>query len=246
MMVASRDLSSLDLLSAGVIMNLSHYYLMDPHVNHGDGEKRIEAGGETFPAHDQAAVLPLELRKCALGLKAWGVLFEGTPPRLFRLPDPFRNLRPDPTTPEAMTESLGVVPGIRREDLKPLARSAPFACMDAAGIQQGEDLRPLVAVHRRRARGQWHACRVSKAVDEDAFAFPAIGYALTAALARGKMKRQWRRSAIESSHVPRPAPAGGPSSWRGSHRPASAGAADGRHSWRPIAAHAGGRTSGSP
>jgi hypothetical protein len=107
---------------------------MNPHVNHGNGEKRVEAGCQTFPADNQAAVLPLEPRNCALSLEARDVLFAGPPTRLFGFPDPFGDLRPDTAFPEAMAESLRVVPFIRCEDLEPLARSAPFARADAEGI----------------------------------------------------------------------------------------------------------------
>jgi hypothetical protein len=151
-------------------MNLSHYQLVDPHVHYGDREKRVEADYETFTADHQAAVLPLEPRTCSLSLDAWDVLFEGAPARLFGVPDPFGHLRPDPACPEAVAESLRVVPFIRREDLEPLALSTPLARADAAGIQQWKDLGPLVAVRRRGARRPWHALCVRGAVDEDACA----------------------------------------------------------------------------
>jgi hypothetical protein len=122
-------------------------------VNHGDGEERIEAGDETFPAHHQATVLPLEPRKCALSVKAWDVLFEGAPTRLSGLPGSFRNLRSDSTAPEAMTESLGVVPFIRREDLEPLARSgAPPAGRGPARVRQAGAPPETPAGHHDRQR----------------------------------------------------------------------------------------------
>src|SRR5919108_832643 len=62
-------------------------HVMDPQVNHGDGEKRVEAGDETFPADHQAAVLPLEPRTCSRRLEARDVLFEGAPTRLFGVHD---------------------------------------------------------------------------------------------------------------------------------------------------------------
>jgi hypothetical protein len=95
---------------------------MDPHVNDGDGEKRVEAGAETFPADNQAPVLALEPRKRLLSLQARDILFEGAPTWFFDFPDPFRNLRPDPALPEAMAEGFRVVPLIRRDDLEPLTR----------------------------------------------------------------------------------------------------------------------------
>jgi hypothetical protein len=77
-------------------MNLSPYHLMDPHANDGDREKRGEAGAETFPADNQAAVLALEPCKRSLSLTAGDILFEGAPTWFFDFPDPPRNLRPDP------------------------------------------------------------------------------------------------------------------------------------------------------
>jgi len=53
-------------------------------------------------------------------------------------------------------------------------------------IQQRDDVGPFVTTGGRCACRQWHASGVREAVDEDAFAFPAIGNALTTALARGK------------------------------------------------------------
>ena len=89
-----------------LIKNLSHYEPLDPHMNDSDGEERVEAGGDSFPAHDQAAVLPLEPGKRPLGLEARDVLFHGAPTRLSRLPHPFGDLGPDTTGAEAMTEVL--------------------------------------------------------------------------------------------------------------------------------------------
>ena len=45
---------------------------MDPLVHHGAGAKRVEAGRETCPADDQAAVLALEPRNRPLGVEAVG------------------------------------------------------------------------------------------------------------------------------------------------------------------------------
>jgi hypothetical protein len=67
-------------------------------------------------------------------------------------------------------------------------------------------------------------------MDEDTFAFPAIGDPLTAAFARGKTSHPRRHTAIESSRVPRRARVGA-LAWRpASHRLASAAATDARHS----------------
>jgi hypothetical protein len=78
-------------------MNLSHYYVMDPHAHHDNGKKRVEARGETFPAHDQSAVLPLQPGKRPLDLDARDLLFDRSPPRFATLPHPVGN--PGPDTP---------------------------------------------------------------------------------------------------------------------------------------------------
>jgi hypothetical protein len=203
---------------------------MDPQVNHGDGEKCVEADRETFPADDQAAVLPLEPCKRPLGLEARDGLFDGAPPRLSGFPYTLGDLGPDPASAESMAEVLSIIPFIRRQDPEPFARSALFAGADVEGIQQGEDLRSLIAIRRCCACGQRHASTVRETVDENTFAFPAIRDALTAAFARGKRLRPRHHSATESGPVPRPARAGELASRPGSHRPASAAAIDARRS----------------
>jgi hypothetical protein len=87
---------------------------MDPYVNHGHGKKRVEAGGQTLPAHDQAAVLTLKPGKRPLGLVARHVLFDRPPPRFAALSRPFGDLGPDLAPAEAMTEVFGVIPLIHR------------------------------------------------------------------------------------------------------------------------------------
>ena len=104
-------------------------------MKHRDGEERIEAYRETFPAHDQAAVLALEPRKRPLGLEARNVLFHGAPTRLFGVPHPFGNLRSNPTFPESIAKIFGVIALIRRQHFEPFARSAPFPRADVEGAQ---------------------------------------------------------------------------------------------------------------
>jgi hypothetical protein len=148
---------------------------MNPHVNHGHGKKRVEACGETFPAHDQAAVLPLKPGKRPLDLVARDLLLDRPPSRLVALPHPFGNLGPDTASAEAMTEVFGIIPLIHCQNREAFPWSASFAGADVEGIQPRHDLSPLVAIGRRRACGQWHARPVRAAMDEDTFAFPAIG-----------------------------------------------------------------------
>jgi hypothetical protein len=108
---------------------------MDLHVNHGYDKKRVEAGGEMFPAHHQAVVLPLKPGKRLLGLVAGDALFDRPPPRLTALPHPFGNLGPDTASAEAMPEIFGVIPLILRQHLEAFAWSAAFAGANVEGIQ---------------------------------------------------------------------------------------------------------------
>src|SRR5918999_5356090 len=206
---------------------------MNPHVNQSYGKKRVEASGETFPADNQAAVLALEPRKRPLGLITGHILFDRPPPRCAALPYPFGNLGPDAASAETMPKVCGVIPLIHCQHLGSFTRSAACASADVQGIQQREDLGPLVTIGRRGARGQRQARALREAMDEDAFAFAAIGDALTAAFSRGKTSRPRRRTATESCHVPQRARGGALASRPASRRPASAAATDAPRSWRP-------------
>ena len=121
-------------------------------MNQRDCEKRVEAGRETFPTHDQAAVLALEPRKRPLGLEARNILFNRSSTRLFGLPYPFGDLRADPTSAEALAQVFGVIAFVRRQHLEPFTWSAPLTRADVQGIQQWNDLGPLVTIRGRGAR----------------------------------------------------------------------------------------------
>src|SRR5918911_689527 len=186
-------------------------------MNHGNGEKGIKASGQTLPADDQAAVLALEPGKGPLSLIARDLLFDRPSPRLAAFPDAFRNLGANAAGAEAPAEVFGIIAFIRCQHLEAFAWSALFTRTDVQGVQQWDDLGPLVSVRGRGARGQRHASTIREAMDEDTFAFPAIRDALTAAFARGKTKHPRRRTATESSHVPQQA-RGGVLAWQPASR----------------------------
>jgi hypothetical protein len=177
---------------------------MHPHMNHRHREKRVEADGETFPTDNQSAVFALEPGTCPLRLEARHVLVDGASTRLVRLPHPFRELGPDPAAAELMPEILGVIPCIGRDDSEPCAWSPPCTRTETEGIQGREDWGPFVTIGGRRARGQRHTSRIRETVEEHAFPLPAMGDALTTALARGKQSRPRPHTATESTRVPRP------------------------------------------
>jgi hypothetical protein len=104
-------------------------------VDHGNGQKRVEAHRDTFPPDDQPAVFLLEPGKRPLGLEAWHLLFDWSITGFLRLPDPFRHLPSDATAPELLAEGFGIIPFIRCEDLEAFPRSARFARMDLDGIE---------------------------------------------------------------------------------------------------------------
>ena len=106
-------------------------------MDHGDDKKRVEASGETFPAHDQSTVLPLKPGKRPLDLEARDRLFDRPPPRLAALPYPFGNLGPDTACAKAMTEVFGIIALICGQDLGPFARAAPLAGTDVEPSSSG-------------------------------------------------------------------------------------------------------------
>lgn len=144
-------------------------------MQHRDGEKCVEADGETFPAQDQAAVLPREPGTWPLGLVARNAFCDGPPSRAAVLPHACGNLWPAPASAQAMTESFGLIPLIHGPHLEAFTWSAPLARAAVEGIQPRDALGSLMPMGRRGARGQRHASTVREAVDEDAWACAAIG-----------------------------------------------------------------------
>jgi hypothetical protein len=109
---------------------------MNPDMNHGHGEKRLEARGRTLPADDHAAGLPLEPGKRPLGLVARDLLCERPSPRLAAFPDAFEDLGPNAACAEASAEVVGSIALIRGQPPEPFARSALFTRADVQGLQQ--------------------------------------------------------------------------------------------------------------
>ena len=122
-------------------------------MDHGHGQKRVAARRDTFPADDQPAVFCLEPGKRPLGLEAWHRLFDRAPTVFLGLLDPLRHLPSPATAPEVLAEGLGIIPCIRGQDLETFPRSARCARTDLDGIQQGNDVRPLIAISWRRGSG---------------------------------------------------------------------------------------------
>jgi uncharacterized protein (DUF362 family) len=83
-------------------MNLSHYQPLNPDMDDGNGQKRVEVDRATLPAHDQAAVFFLEPSEGALGLEARHLHLQRPAARLSALPDPFRQLRTDAASAELL------------------------------------------------------------------------------------------------------------------------------------------------
>jgi hypothetical protein len=214
-------------------------------MEHRDGQERREACRQPLPADDQAAVLFLKPGKRPLGLEAGDSQFAGAAPRVRGLPDALRSLRPHPACAPLQAQRFGVIALGCRPHLGTLARTPWLARLEADGVQQREHLGPLIAVGRCRTVGQGPARGVREAVDEAPLACTTAGDALTAAWARGQTSRRQRRTATESSRVPRPA-RGAALAWpQACHRCATAAATDGPHFWPPMGGHVGDRPSGS-
>jgi hypothetical protein len=109
---------------------------------------------------------------------------------------PDRDLGAQTTCAKALTKGLGVIACSRRQPLEPFARSAALTRVDVQGIQQRDDVRPLIPMRWSRAHGQGPARGVREAVEEEALACPALGDALAAPLARGKRRHRPHHSAI--------------------------------------------------
>jgi hypothetical protein len=121
-------------------------------MHDGDDEERIEAGSKTLPADNQSAVLALKPCARPFSLKARHALFDRSAAWPPSLPHPFRDLGANPACAEALAESLGIISLISRHDLEPFTWSTPLARTDVDGIQQGDDLGPLVAIRGRGTR----------------------------------------------------------------------------------------------
>jgi hypothetical protein len=134
-------------------MNLSHYEPVNPDLDDGDGQKRIEADRATLPANRQATVLFLEPGEGALRLESGHIHLERSAAWLAGFPDPFRQLRTDAASAELLAQRFGVLTLVRRKDLRTCARAAARAGVDGHRLQERHDLRPLVPVGRRRAGG---------------------------------------------------------------------------------------------
>src|SRR5919206_5004150 len=113
-------------------MNLSHYQSLDPDMDRGDCQKRVKAGGDALPAHHQATIFLLKPSKGPLGLEPRDNLLNRPATVFLGLPDPLRELCPDPPFPELLPERFGIRAFIGRHDLQAFARTAavPRADLD--------------------------------------------------------------------------------------------------------------------
>jgi hypothetical protein len=84
-------------------LNLSHYEPLNPDMDNGNGQKRVEADRTTLPTDDQATVFFLEPGESALGLEARHLHLERSAACLSGLPDPFRQLGTDAASAKLLT-----------------------------------------------------------------------------------------------------------------------------------------------
>jgi hypothetical protein len=98
--------------------------------------------------------------------------FDWSAARVLRLPDPLRELRPDPTFAQRLPQGFRIVAFIRRDHLEPFARAIPLARVHLDCIKQRHHLGALIPIGRRSAIGQRHPVVLHEAVDQNAFAFP--------------------------------------------------------------------------
>src|SRR4029453_1825199 len=208
---------------------------MYPDVDRGDGQKRVEAGGNTLPTHNQTTIFLLKPSKRPLRLESGHHFFDRSAPVFLRFPDALGNLRPNTPLPELLPERFRIIPLIRRDDLEPFAGTPPFPGVNLDRIEQRHHLGPLIPVGRRGAVRQGHPTPLGEAVDKDPLAFPPVGDALAATLPRGKKRHQRRHTPNESSRVPRQSRVSALASRPGCHPPATAATSDAWRSSTPIA-----------
>ena len=130
-------------------MNLSHYQPMDPNMDRGERQKRVEACRNALPPDHEAAIFLLEPGKCPLGLASRHPLFAWSPPVFLGLPHPLRDLCPNTTPPQLLPQRFGIIAFIRREDLEAFTRTAPFARADLDRIQPWHHLGALIPIGGR-------------------------------------------------------------------------------------------------
>src|SRR4029453_12706308 len=119
---------------------------MNPNMDRGKRQKRIEACRNALPPDHQAAIFLLEPGKRPLRLEAWHHLFDRSATSFLGLPDALRELRPYPPFPELLPEHFGIIAFIRRNGLEAFAGTSPFARVDLDRIQQWHHLGALIPV----------------------------------------------------------------------------------------------------
>src|SRR5919205_554217 len=107
-------------------MNLSHYQSLDPDMDRSDCQERVKTDSKALPANYQATILLLEPGKGPLGLEPRDDLLDRPATVFLGLPDPLRELCPDPPFPELLPERLGIIPFIRCDHLETFPWATPF------------------------------------------------------------------------------------------------------------------------
>src|ERR687886_403643 len=100
---------------------------MNPNMDRGDRQKRVEACRNALPSDHQAPILLLEPSKGPLGLESWHHFFDRSATIFLGLPDALRELCPDPPFLELLPERFGIIAFIGGDDFEPCARASPLA-----------------------------------------------------------------------------------------------------------------------
>ncbi len=117
-------------------------------MDRSNRQKRLKAGRNPLPADHQPTVFLLKPGKGALGLAPRHDVFDGSAPVLLRLPDPLRELRPDPPLAQYLPQGFRIIALICCDHLEAFAGPAPLPGTDLHRIKQRQHLRPLVAIGR--------------------------------------------------------------------------------------------------
>jgi len=157
-------------------------------VDRRNRQQRLKAGRDALPANDETTLLLLKPGTRALGLEPRHHFFERSATVFLGLPDPLRDLRPDPALPSLLPEGFRLIAFLRRDPLEACARATPFARADLDGIEPWHHLGTLLPLGWRGPVRQGQAAPCCEAMHQAPLAFPPVSDARATPLPRGNKR----------------------------------------------------------
>ena len=135
-------------------------------------QQRLKAGRDALPTNDETTLLLLKPGTRALGLEPRHHFFERSATVFLGLPDPLRDMRPDPALPSLLPEGFRRIAFLRRDPLEACARATPFARADLDGLEPWHHLGTLLPLGWRGPVRQGQATPCCEAMHQAPLAFP--------------------------------------------------------------------------